>query len=249
MATQLLLLVASSARNPVHSHFPTRHWVLVLPWILLPHLLESPSCRGFPAPRRGSSTLGTGSPSVCPRCLKTSWSQRTLVLDFHCTGTKQNLKHLRLNLLHQIGSSRHQLDFTYCFQASYATPRHVECCKEQIRCLGSEILSVVVRPSNQLKITFLEAKDITDLGTLKEAAKIFVPGGATLYSARTIKIKEDEILRSYYFYEFGIDDQHLALVAAVNSGKAVIAGAAAPQSKWEDDGVKLRSAAISLSVS
>ncbi|KAL3829846.1 hypothetical protein ACJIZ3_018648 [Penstemon smallii] len=57
---------------------------------------------------------------------------------------------------------------------------------------GSEVVSVVVRPSNSLKITFLEAKDITDLGSLKEAAKIFVPGGTTLYSARTIKIKEDE---------------------------------------------------------
>ncbi|CAI9102299.1 OLC1v1000543C2 [Oldenlandia corymbosa var. corymbosa] len=101
---------------------------------------------------------------------------------------------------------------------------------------GSEVLSVVTRPSNQLKITFLEAKDITDFGSLKDAAKIFVPGipcmghlhleysrhfptfllfhshllfsdwfsyqypyhpvgGATLYSARTIKVKEDEGFR------------------------------------------------------
>lgn len=60
---------------------------------------------------------------------------------------------------------------------------------------GSEVLSVVIRPSNQLKITFLEAKDITDLGSLKDAAKIFVPGGSTLYSARSIKIKEDEGFR------------------------------------------------------
>ncbi|KAI5658957.1 hypothetical protein M9H77_27750 [Catharanthus roseus] len=113
---------------------------------------------------------------------------------------------------------------------------------------GSEVLSVVIRPSNQLKITFLEAQDITDLGSLKEAAKIFVPGGATLYSARTIKIKEDEGFRTYYFYEFGRDEQHVALVAAVNSGKAIIAGATAPQYKWDDDGVKLRSAAVSLTV-
>ncbi|XP_059648555.1 uncharacterized protein LOC132294650 [Cornus florida] len=113
---------------------------------------------------------------------------------------------------------------------------------------GSEVLSVVVRPSNQLKITFLEAKDITDLGSLKEAAKIFVPGGSTLYSARTIKIKEDEGFRTYYFYEFGRDEQHVALLAAVNSGKAFIAGATAPQSKWDDDGVKLRSAAVSLTI-
>ncbi|XAR52560.1 hypothetical protein NMG60_11020701 [Bertholletia excelsa] len=113
---------------------------------------------------------------------------------------------------------------------------------------GTEVVSVVIRPSNQLKITFLEAKDITDFGSLKEAAKIFVPGGATIYSARTIKIKEDEDFRTYYFYEFGREEQHVALVAAVNSGKAFIAGAAAPQSKWDDDGVKLRSAAVSLTV-
>ncbi|KAL8547014.1 hypothetical protein ACS0TY_006655 [Phlomoides rotata] len=110
----------------------------------------------------------------------------------------------------------------------------------------SEVLSVVVQPSNSLKITFLEAKDIADLGSLKEVARIFVPGGAKLYSARTIKIKEDEGYRNYYFYEFGNDEQHAALVAAVNRGKAIIAGASAPQNKWDDDGVRLRSAAVSL---
>ncbi|CAA0823272.1 Mog1/PsbP/DUF1795-like photosystem II reaction center PsbP family protein [Striga hermonthica] len=113
---------------------------------------------------------------------------------------------------------------------------------------GSEVVSVVIRPSNQLKITFLEAKDIADLGSLKETAKIFVPGGATLYSARSIKIKEDESYRNYYFYEFGMDEQHVALVAAVSSGKAIIAGAAAPENRWEKDGVHLRSAAVSLTL-
>ncbi|XP_076919914.1 uncharacterized protein LOC143580884 [Bidens hawaiensis] len=122
------------------------------------------------------------------------------------------------------------------FAARFATPD------------GSEVLSVVIRPSNQLKITFLEAKDVSDLGTLKEAKKIFFPGGTDLYSARAIKIKEEEGYRTYYFYEFGNDDQHAALVAAVNSGKTIIAGKSAPQSKWENDGVKLRSAAVSLTV-
>ncbi|MED6108675.1 hypothetical protein PIB30_026367 [Stylosanthes scabra] len=111
---------------------------------------------------------------------------------------------------------------------------------------GYEVLSVVTRPTNQLKITFLEAQDITDLGSLKDTAKIFVPGGATLYAARSIKIKEDDGFRTYYFYEFGRDEQHIALVAGVNSGKAIIAGATAPESKWDSDGVKLRSAAVSL---
>ncbi|XP_006655302.2 uncharacterized protein LOC102710307 [Oryza brachyantha] len=113
----------------------------------------------------------------------------------------------------------------------------------------SELVSVVIKPSNQLKITFLEAKDITDLGTLKEASKIFVPGGAKLYSARTIKVKDEEDIRTYYFYEFGLDKEHVAVMATVNSGKTYIAGATAPETKWDDDGVKLRSAAVSLSIS
>ncbi|XP_050143303.1 uncharacterized protein LOC126619080 isoform X2 [Malus sylvestris] len=93
-----------------------------------------------------------------------------------------------------------------------------------------------------------KAKDITDLGSLKEAAKIFIPVGSTVYSARAIRIKEEEGFRTYYFYEFGVQEQHAALVAAVNGGKTYIAGATAPQSKWNDDGVKLRSAAISMTV-
>ncbi|EPS66196.1 hypothetical protein M569_08583, partial [Genlisea aurea] len=114
---------------------------------------------------------------------------------------------------------------------------------------GSEVISVVIRPCNQLKITFLEARDVVDLGSLKEAAGIFVPGGATLFSARMIKIKEEDGgFRNYYFYEFGRNEEHVALVASVNSGKAIIAGATAPQKKWDEDGVRLRSAAVSLTV-
>ncbi|KAJ0253801.1 Tagatose-6-phosphate ketose/aldose isomerase [Hirschfeldia incana] len=113
---------------------------------------------------------------------------------------------------------------------------------------GSEVVSVVIRPSNSLKITFLEAKDISALGSLKEAARIFVPGAATIYSARTIKVKEEEGYRNYYLYEFGRDEERIALVAAVNRGRVFIAGAAAPESKWKEDELKLRSAAISLTV-
>ncbi|CAA7044938.1 unnamed protein product [Microthlaspi erraticum] len=113
---------------------------------------------------------------------------------------------------------------------------------------GSEVLSVVIRPSNSLKITFLEANDISQLGSLKEAARIFVPGAATIYSARTIKVKEEEGFRNYYLYEFGRDEERIALVAACNRGRVFIAGAAAPESKWKEDELKLRSAAISLTV-
>ncbi|KAK1277483.1 hypothetical protein QJS04_geneDACA019677 [Acorus gramineus] len=70
---------------------------------------------------------------------------------------------------------------------------------------GSEVLSVVIRPFNQLKITFLEAQDLTDFGSLKEAARIFVPNGATLHSARTLKIKEDEVLKINLNRSFGLN--------------------------------------------
>ncbi|KAK2456501.1 tagatose-6-phosphate ketose/aldose isomerase, putative (Mog1/PsbP/DUF1795 photosystem II reaction center PsbP family protein) [Trifolium repens] len=113
---------------------------------------------------------------------------------------------------------------------------------------GLAVLNVITRPSSQLKITFLEAQDITGLGSLKEAAKLFIPGGSTVYSARSIKIKEESGFRTYYFYEFGKDDLHLALMAGARGGKVIIAGATAPQSKWDTDGVKLRSAAISLTI-
>ncbi|GJM88528.1 hypothetical protein PR202_ga04602 [Eleusine coracana subsp. coracana] len=121
-------------------------------------------------------------------------------------------------------------------------------CSAALLC-RDELVSVVIKPSNQLKITFLEAKDITDLGTLKEASKIFVPAGAKVYAARTIKVKDEEDIRTYYFYEFGLNKQHVALMATVNSGKTYIAAATAPQAKWDDDSVKLRSAAVSLTLS
>uniref|UniRef100_A0A7N0T0X0 PsbP C-terminal domain-containing protein n=1 Tax=Kalanchoe fedtschenkoi TaxID=63787 RepID=A0A7N0T0X0_KALFE len=115
---------------------------------------------------------------------------------------------------------------------------------------GSEVVSVIIRPTNQLKITFLEAQDVTDLGSLRQAARLFVPGGATLSSARTIKIKEGEDggYKTYYFYEFDKEEERFAVVAAVNAGRAFVAGAAAPRRRWDDDGVKLRSAAISMTL-
>ncbi|KAH9312715.1 hypothetical protein KI387_027750, partial [Taxus chinensis] len=63
------------------------------------------------------------------------------------------------------------------------------------------------------------AQDISDLGSLRDAASLFIPGGATLYAARTIKLKKSDIPRTYYFYEFSAQDRHVALEAAVSQGK------------------------------
>ncbi|KAH0923538.1 hypothetical protein HID58_023556 [Brassica napus] len=127
---------------------------------------------------------------------------------------------------------------------------------------GSEVVSVVIRPSNSLKITFLEAKDISELGSLKEAARIFVPGSLNhMRLGKSFTVRQRFILlvqsrlrkkkdsgKNYYLYEFGRDEERIALVAAVNRGRVFIAGAAAPESKWKEDELKLRSAAISLTV-
>ncbi|KAF3591108.1 hypothetical protein DY000_02025885 [Brassica cretica] len=136
---------------------------------------------------------------------------------------------------------------------------------------GSEVVSVVIRPSNSLKITFLEAKDIAELGSLKEAARIFVPGSLKhMHLGKSHTVPQRFILlvqsrlrkkkvsgkspfelyshQNYYLYEFGRDEERIALVAAVNRGRVFIAGAAAPESKWKEDELKLRSAAISLTV-
>eukprot|EP00249_Psilotum_nudum_P000315 c11405_g1_i1 orf=511-1359(-) len=110
----------------------------------------------------------------------------------------------------------------------------------------SEILSVVIRPASQLKLSFFETKDITDIGSIKEAANIFVPAGAKLCVAHTIKSADSP--RTYYFFEFLSQQTHIAMEAAASGGKVFVVGAIAPQSKWKDDGKMLRSAAFSFSV-
>lgn len=113
----------------------------------------------------------------------------------------------------------------------------------------SEVLSVVIRQASLLRLTFFATKDITDLGSLKDAASIFVPVGAKVYAAQTIKQQTDaEMLRTYYYYEFSTGDNYIAMEAAASSGKVFVVAATAPKLKWKNDGRKLRSAAASFSL-
>lgn len=114
----------------------------------------------------------------------------------------------------------------------------------------SEVLSVVIRQASQLKLTFFATKDITDLGSLRDAASIFVPVGAKLYVARTIKEADAdaESDRTYYYYEFSTAENYVAMEAAASSGKVFVVGVTAPKLKWMDDGRKLRLAASSFSL-
>ncbi|KAI3962776.1 hypothetical protein MKW98_029935 [Papaver atlanticum] len=100
----------------------------------------------------------------------------------------------------------------------------------------------------QLVLNLLMGQRYLRLGFIRNSRKNLRARWGTLYFARIIKIKEEEGIRNYYFYEYGLEYQHFAVVVAVSRGKAYIAGASAPESRWEEDGVKHHSAAISLSL-
>ncbi|KAI5071715.1 hypothetical protein GOP47_0013966 [Adiantum capillus-veneris] len=114
------------------------------------------------------------------------------------------------------------------FEARFASPDR------------SEVLSVVVRQSAQLKLTFLAVKDVTDLGSLRDSAKIFVPAGAKLFAARTIKSTDENPNRTYYYYEFASGGNYVALEAGASGGQVYVLGVTAPKDKWKDDYRKLR---------
>ncbi|KAL2610834.1 hypothetical protein R1flu_022526 [Riccia fluitans] len=109
-----------------------------------------------------------------------------------------------------------------------------------------EVLSVVIKPASQMQLSFFEAMDIKDFGTIREAAPKFVPGGAKLVAAKIINSTKSRVPRTYYMYEFLAKDKHVALSAGVAGGRVFVLGATAPESKWKETGEKLRSAALSF---
>lgn len=70
-------------------------------------------------------------------------------------------------------------------------------------------------------------------------------GGAFTSSSKTAIRRKKERKKRFWENKF---DCFLTSGFLLSFLQAFIAGAAAPQSKWEDDAVMLRSAAISLSV-
>ncbi|BBN16384.1 hypothetical protein MPTK1_7g05810 [Marchantia polymorpha subsp. ruderalis] len=109
-----------------------------------------------------------------------------------------------------------------------------------------EILSVVIKPASQMQLSFYQAMDIKDFGSIKEAAPKFVPGGSKLVAARIINSTKSRVPRTYYLYEFVARDKHVAMSAGVAGGRVFVMGATAPESKWKDAGNKLRLAASSF---
>ncbi|CAM6099364.1 unnamed protein product [Calypogeia fissa] len=103
-----------------------------------------------------------------------------------------------------------------------------------------EVLSIVIKPASKLRLSFYETKDITDFGSIKEAAPNFVPPGARLVSARIINSKASRVPRTYYMYEFLAKGMHFMLLAGVSKGNVFVLGASTPQSKWKDYGNRLQ---------
>ncbi|KAL3682024.1 hypothetical protein R1sor_000046 [Riccia sorocarpa] len=111
---------------------------------------------------------------------------------------------------------------------------------------GDEVLSVVIKPASQMRLSFFEAMDVKDFGTIREAAPKFVPGGAKLVAAKIINSTKSRVPRTYYMYEFLAKDKHVALSAGVAGGRVFVLGATVPESKWKEAGDKMRSAALSF---
>ncbi|GBG81469.1 hypothetical protein CBR_g32459 [Chara braunii] len=106
-------------------------------------------------------------------------------------------------------------------------------------------ISLVKRQVAGMRLTFFQANDIGDLGTVAGVADLFVPPGAKLLSLSSSTSSassvdrsngeqpaDDKPQRNYYQYEFLHRRQHVALRAAVNRGQVYVLGGTTPQENW-----------------
>eukprot|EP00850_Spirogloea_muscicola_P001280 SM000004S15150 [mRNA] locus=s4:1606133:1607564:+ [translate_table: standard] len=101
-----------------------------------------------------------------------------------------------------------------------------------------EVLSVLIRNTPTLRLSFFEVKDVTQLGELQEAAKFLLPTGAKVVSSRLAEQND----KKYYLYEFRARGKRVAMSVAVNKGKVYVFGATAPEERWQTDAGLLRAA-------
>eukprot|EP00850_Spirogloea_muscicola_P001346 SM000005S17143 [mRNA] locus=s5:429856:431258:+ [translate_table: standard] len=118
-----------------------------------------------------------------------------------------------------------------------------------------EVLSVLIRNTPTLRLSFFEVKDVTQLGELQEAAKFLLPTGAKVVSSRLAEQND----KKYYLYEFRARGKRVAMSVAVNKGKVLnhlsptslhfkflcmvyVFGATAPEERWQTDAGLLRAA-------
>eukprot|EP00850_Spirogloea_muscicola_P016731 SM000138S00038 [mRNA] locus=s138:82170:83586:- [translate_table: standard] len=101
-----------------------------------------------------------------------------------------------------------------------------------------EVLSVLIRNTPTLRLSFFEVKDVTQLGELQEAANFLLPTGAKVVSSRLAEQND----KKYYLYEFRARGKRVAMSVAVNKGKVYVFGATAPEERWQTDAGLLRAA-------
>lgn len=114
-------------------------------------------------------------------------------------------------------------------------------------------ISVSIRGANTLKLTFLQIKDVTEFGDVKEAAPLFIPPGCNLISA-TSRVESqlngagEPLNKAYYTYDFEYGAARILLTAAVDGGNVVLLGATATKETWEAAESGFRRAAATFKV-
>lgn len=111
-----------------------------------------------------------------------------------------------------------------------------------------ELITLVVRPTTAVQLSFFEIRDVTDFGGIQEAAKVFLPPGTKPLATRQFTATPDQVPRTYYLYEFVANGKHVALSASVAKGKVYVLGAAADESAWRPAAGRLRAAAGAFSL-
>eukprot|EP00270_Netrium_digitus_P011578 TRINITY_DN369_c0_g1_i6.p1 TRINITY_DN369_c0_g1~~TRINITY_DN369_c0_g1_i6.p1 ORF type:complete len:126 (+),score=25.12 TRINITY_DN369_c0_g1_i6:111-488(+) len=93
----------------------------------------------------------------------------------------------------------------------------------------------------------LQVQDVSDFGSLKEAASLLLPGSSRIISMRSFQSSAaTRNPRTYYLYEFEKKGKRVAMSAAVSNGNIYVLGAAAPGSRWREAATRLRAVARSF---
>ena len=117
----------------------------------------------------------------------------------------------------------------------------------------SQDISVSLRGANTLKLTFLQIKDVTEFGDVREAAPLFVPSGATVRgaTARTEPVagpSGESVDKAYYAYDFEFGSARVLLTAAVEAGNVYLVGCTASKEAWAEAEPGFRRASNSFRV-
>eukprot|EP00897_Mesotaenium_endlicherianum_P007281 jgi/Mesen1/6581/ME000336S05805 len=90
--------------------------------------------------------------------------------------------------------------------------------------------------------------DVSQFGSIQEAASVLVPAGAKLLATREYTATPRRVERTYYLYEFVAQGVHVAMSCVAAKGKIYVLGATAPEGSWRAAAGRLRAAAGAFSL-